>query len=378
MGPESYAHISSRHLSGSRLDALIHLSESPACDALQVRINGESVFTWTTERGRRPIDLMSATKSVTSLIVGRLVTQGLLNTIDRPASDYLPSWRDTQKEQITIRHLLEHTSGLACRRTTEEIYASSDFVRYALDAEVVSEPGVTFTYNNRAVNLLAEVVRQASGSRIDDYAAAELFGPLGIEEWQWTVDGSGNPHCMAGLRLSAEDFATIGQLMAQNGVWNGEQLLSPEWVRASVTPSVVNASYGLLWWLIGHYLVVLDDKVINLWRAAEPPVPETFIAQLAPLRDRPLERDEFLAEMRELVGDQEWDKRTWRSGLPDGRRIMTHVNGFYASGSGGQFLVVLPDEGTVASRLWAMESPFEDVHRLVELLRGLHRAAENR
>lgn len=352
----------------AQFGALLDLVSSPACDALHVRIHGVPVFEWATERGRLPIETMSATKSVTSMVVGRLVTQGLLDTVERPVCDFFPDWRGTEKSKITLRHLLEHTSGLACRRTTEEIYASSDFVKYALEAELVSEPGTTFVYNNRAVNLIAEVVRQVSGARMDNYAAAELFGPMGIEQWHWMLDESGNPHCMAGLRLSVADLATMGQLMAQNGTWNGQQLLSHDWVRASLTPSAANASHGLLWWLLGNNRVMLDDQVVDAWRVALPPVSDDFIAKLAPLRDKPLDRREFLAEVCELVGEEEWATHTWRRGLPDGRLVMLRLKGFYASGSGGQFLVVLPQEGIVASRMWAMESPFEDVHRLVDLL----------
>jgi CubicO group peptidase (beta-lactamase class C family) len=354
-----------------RLRPLERFTQSPICDALQVRTDGVTVFDWATERGQRPIEIMSATKSVTSMLIGRLLTQGLLDTIDRPAADFFPVWKGTEKQLITLRHLLEHTSGLACRRTTEEIYASGDFVRHALDAEVVAAAGTTFTYNNRAVNLLAEVVRQVSGIRMDEYARAALFGPLGIEQWHWALDQRGNPHCMAGLRLRAADLATLGQLMIEEGTWNGEQLLSRDWIRASATPSAANASHGLLWWLLGDQLVVLDDAIVETWRRADPPVCEEFISRLLPLRDRPLDRTEFLATVQGMVGEQQWAEQTWRRGLLDGRLIISRVRALYASGSGGQFLLVMPDEGIVAAHLWAMESPFEDINSLVSVLREL-------
>src|SRR5690606_13701260 len=81
--------------------------------------------------------------------------------IDLPVHTYYPEWRDGVKSRITIRHLLDHTSGLRTDQGTGEIYASPDFVRLALDAEVTSEPGTVFFYNNKAVNLLAGIVERA-------------------------------------------------------------------------------------------------------------------------------------------------------------------------------------------------------------------------
>lgn len=351
--------------------ALVRLAESPACDALHVLVEGVPVFEWATPRGHQPIETMSVTKSVVSMVVGRLVGDGLLDTIERPVSCFFPQWKGTRKARITIRHLLEHTSGLACRRTTEDIYAASDFVQHALDAELVAEPGTTFTYNNRAVNLLSEVVRQASGLRMDEYAAAALLEPLDIDEWRWAVDASRNPHCMAGLRVSPGDLAALGQLMAQDGAWNGKQLVPAGWIRASVTPSAANAAHGLLWWLIGDYTVIVDDEVIHAWRTASPPVPESFIARLEALRDVPMERAPFRQRVRDLVAWDEWQAHTVARGLPDGRGVMSHVAAYYASGSGGQFLVVLPEDKIVAARMWAMESPHEDVRPLVEVIKQL-------
>jgi CubicO group peptidase (beta-lactamase class C family) len=98
--------------------------------------------------------------------------------------------------------LLNQTSGLQnLRTTTPEIYPSPDFVQLALAAELSSDPGSKFSYNNKAVNLLVGVVKQASGMRMDQYVATEVFEPLVIKDFTWTLDRAGNPHGMAGLQI---------------------------------------------------------------------------------------------------------------------------------------------------------------------------------
>lgn len=359
----------------SRLAALVDVVQRPWCDAFHVRQHDHVLIDVATERGQAPLETMSVTKAVVSMVVGRLVTQGLLDTVDRPLANFFPEWRATPKEAITVRHVLEHTSGLAAQRTTEEIYASSDLVRLALDAELATVPGTRFFYNNKAVNLLGAVVLEVSGRRLDHYAAEELFEPLGIDDWGWTLDHAGNPHCMAGLQLQARDLATLGQLMLQEGSWEDVQLLTLEWVAASTSPSAVMGSRGFLWSLAGDQHVVIDDGVIEVWRQADPPVEEAFIAKVLPLKDRPMPRPDFFACLRAAFGSgshepAEWHINTWQRGLPDGKLIVNPVTAFH-DGYRGQYLIVIPDEGIVAAHLRVRDAPFQGAQGLISILKDL-------
>src|SRR5690606_9210339 len=141
-----------------------------------------------------------------------------------PVHAFFPAWRQGEKRAITIRHLLEHTSGLRASPTTEEIYASPDFVRLALGADLVSKPGAAFAYNNKAVNLLVGIVGIVAGRPLDDLVRAELFAPLGITEFAWMRDRAGNPHGMSGLSLGAHDLARIGQMLLDGGQWKGRRI----------------------------------------------------------------------------------------------------------------------------------------------------------
>lgn len=360
----------------SRVAGLADAVRRPWCDAFQVRHQGEVLIDVATERGQDTIETMSVTKAVVGMVVGRLITQGLLDTIDQSLADFIPEWHGTAKDQITLRHVMEHTSGLASRRTTEEIYASDDFVRLAIEAELATPPGTQFFYNNKAVNLLAAVVLQVSGRRMDHYAAAELFEPLGIDQWGWTLDRAGNPHCMAGLQLRACDLASLGQLMLQGGSWEGTEVLAREWVEASTSPSAVAGTRGLMWSLAGDERAVVTDAVVDAWRRAVPPVDEAFIARVLPLKDRPMTRPEFFAALRSAFasGDDEpveWHRNTWQRGLPDGTILLDRVTAFYADGYRGQFLIVIPEQGIVAAHLREAVDPIEGAQGLISLLREL-------
>jgi CubicO group peptidase (beta-lactamase class C family) len=310
----------------------------------------------------RPIETMSATKSIVNLAVGFLVDAGKLK-LDDPIWRFYPEWKQGKKKSITVRQLLNHTSGLQAQRTTgEEIYPAPDFVKLALAAELSDDPGTKFFYNNKAVNLLAGVVEVASGVPLDKFTDDHLFRPLGISDWRWAKDGAGHPHAMAGLRLRATDLAKIGQLLLDDGVWQGKRLLSHQWIEESTRPGqtfVVRC--GLLWWLMFDSThIVIDDEEIATWRKAG--LEEDFIRKLLPLKDRKLKRTEFFTEINKILGDPEiWYAHTWKRGLPDGKEVQDGAPaGFYADGYLGQYLVVLPGQRIVAVRQLAAREDMPD------------------
>ncbi|HSH46389.1 MAG TPA: serine hydrolase [Longimicrobiales bacterium] len=258
------------------LDRLVEASSDAHSHALVV-IRGDSlVGTWYAGGERRMVETMSVTKSVLNLALGRLVTLGALPSIDVPVADYFPEWRETEREAITVRHLLNHTSGLA-DPGTGAIYASGDFVRLALESDLATTPGTAVAYNNNAVNLLAGLMCRAAGDRLDHFLAEDLFTRLGINQFRWSLDEAGNPHGMAGLQMYAEDLARLGQLVLRRGEWNGRQLIQSSWFDESLRPgSHLSDELGLLWWIIrdedgqvvgyradgylGQYLVIYPEE----------------------------------------------------------------------------------------------------------------------
>jgi CubicO group peptidase (beta-lactamase class C family) len=258
------------------LARLVEAAEGSRSSALVVLRDGELVGRWYDPGGARRIEAMSVTKSVLSLAVGRLLALGHLESLDVPVHRFFPEWGEGPHSRITVRHLLNHTSGLESPMPANPIYASDDFVAYALESELASDPGAEVRYNNNATNLLAGVIGRAAGDRMDRFIGQELFGPLGITDFTWSLDPAGNPHGMAGLQIHAHDLARLGQLVLQDGVWEGHRLLPGDWIEKSLRPgSELAGSVGLLWWLVrdgdrivgaradgylGQYLVIYPES----------------------------------------------------------------------------------------------------------------------
>ena len=271
--------------SQAALDALLEGAKAAQSDALYVLHDGKVLLDHATAGGRQPVEMMSATKSVVALAIGRLVTTGALASVDEPVHRFYPEWKQGRKQAITVRMLMDHTSGLQnVPRTDVEIYPAPDFVRLALAAELDAEPGKTFSYNNNAVNLLAGIVEKASGLKLDAYLQRELFAPMGIRAGQWTHDKAGNPHAMSGLPLLAADAAKIGELVRNGGQWQGRRLLSAQFVEQMLAVKAPSQS-GLLWWPRSSWQrIVARADAAELLRTSG--VSEATRTRLAPLLAR--------------------------------------------------------------------------------------------
>jgi CubicO group peptidase (beta-lactamase class C family) len=251
-----------------RLEDLRRAAEAANSDAVVVYRDGELVAEWYFDKERGPIEAMSVVKSLVAVGIGRLVTLGKLE-LDQPVHTLFPEWKQGRKQHITVRHILTHTSGLQNEPNAGlEIYPAPDALQLALAAELSHDPGEHFAYNNKAVNLLSGIIERAYGERMDRFFERELFAQMGIDEAGWYYDRAGRPHAMAGIRLHARDLAKFGQLVLDRGTWNGERLVSEEFVDEMVAHvEGLPSSVAMLWWrrgeawvgdgYLGQYLVVV-------------------------------------------------------------------------------------------------------------------------
>lgn len=338
------------------LETLLRRSQETHSDAVVVLKDGKPVTEWYAggERGR--VHLMSATKSVVSLVVGRLIEAGKIKSLDQPLYEFYPEWKQGRKKSVTVRHLLNHTSGLQdVPNAGAEIEPAPDVVRLALAAELSEEPGRRFRYNNKAVNLLSGVVELASGKRMDIYFRDEFLQPMGIADYKWLSDRAGNPYAMAGLELSASDFAKFGQLVLNKGVWDGKRLVSEKWVEESLAQGQPHfATSGLLWWRLPSYQrFVIDDAKLAELEAAD--VGREFLDKILPLKGHVFgDRKEYDKGLEKALGSN-WHEAVHKEvgvkGLQLPNRITGEIVGYYAEGYLGQHLVVLPRYNLVAVRL---------------------------
>ena len=292
------------------LEKLKAKAEAEGSDAVVIVKDGKLIADWDFGKPRGPIEAMSATKSVVSLAVGKLIDEGKIKSLDQPVADFFPEWKQGRKRNITVRHLLNHTSGLEDKPTAQEIYASPDFVQFALAADVASDPGTKFFYSNKATNLLAGIVLRASGTPLDEYVARKIFAPLGITGSGWSKDSAGNPHAMAGLQLSAIDFAKIGQLMLDEGVWQGRRILSREWVAESIAEGQpFNPKCGLLWWRTPETSkITIDDDFINELKTRFG-LTEKSVKKLETMKGKLSEAHEFWPGLFAVFRDDENTRR---------------------------------------------------------------------
>lgn len=216
--------------------------------------------------------LQSVSKSITSLVYGVAITRGAITTIDQPIARFLPAhakaFRDSVRQQITIRHLLTMTSGIDWPEgggygsdddITQRMETSADWVSMVLAQPMATAPGTTYHYNDGAAALLAEVFRGATGMDLQAYAEQYLFTPLGITRFHWKRSSGGLTDSEGGVYLEPSDLAKIGQLMLDQGEWNGTPLVSAAWVAESVRGQLptkpgqppMRTNYGLMWWTVG-------------------------------------------------------------------------------------------------------------------------------
>jgi CubicO group peptidase (beta-lactamase class C family) len=184
-----------------------------------------------------------------SILVGMLIAEEKIASLDAPLSTWYGEFAEGRKADVTLRHVLTHTSGLEHRRGAGVLNEQRDRLAFVRKSPVVDEPGAKFSYSNEAVQLLSGIIRAAAGTPLDAYADRALFAPLGVGEHSWDKDGAGNVQTFYGLALSARDLGRIGQLMLQKGEWKGEQLVPAEWVDASTHPAEGTPEHGLLWWI---------------------------------------------------------------------------------------------------------------------------------
>ena len=241
-------------LDAGRLDAIAARAKKGKSNCLAVVRAGKMAGEWYF-RGTGPDtaqNIFSATKSVTSTLVGIAQDDGDLQVTDS-ASKWIPEWRDTSARAVTVRDLLSMDSGREWSTRTDyvRLLRARDRTDYAIGLEQQRAPGQVWAYNNAAVQTLQRVLRQATGQDVATYARTRLFEPLGMARTTMTTDRAGNAQMFMGVRSTCRDLARFGTLLLDRGRWGGRQVVSARWVQEATGHSStrLNAAYGYLWWL---------------------------------------------------------------------------------------------------------------------------------
>ena len=219
--------------------------------------------------------LQSVTKSVLSVAFGIAVDAGHIPGPETPVWPYFEAYgadpSEPRRAAATLEDFLTMRSGIDWARPgqtyddgthpTIELELSDDWIDYAISRPMSTDPGTRFDYNDGVSVLLGKIVRETTGQRIDAWAEERLFGPIGIDEYYWKITPLGEVDTEGGLYLSAHDLARIGYLMLREGEWDGQRIVSREWVRASTSPVIpdvypgndrTDSGYGYQWWVPVH------------------------------------------------------------------------------------------------------------------------------
>lgn len=205
--------------------------------------------------------LQSATKSVTSLAFGTALDQGYFSSLDTLLYDIMPEKFDSVviKRQITIRHLLTMRSGIYFDNDQWSIEMlvnkPDDPVQYTLAKPMYAAPGDSFYYRDCDPQLVSSAVERVTGQRLEEIAFDNIFVPLGITDYFWESNSEGTTLGPVGLFLKPRDLAKIGKLVSQNGEWEGQQVISQDWISVSTTsqtevPGSEGFHYGFYWWVV--------------------------------------------------------------------------------------------------------------------------------
>jgi CubicO group peptidase (beta-lactamase class C family) len=207
--------------------------------------------------------LFSVTKSVVSSLIGIAIDHGFIDNTSQLLLDFFPemvianpsAWKDA----ITLEDALMMRTGFdwdeSDYTTYDDFFAmrdSDNWVQYVLNSSMANEPGSTFDYNSGVSHVLAGIINVTTGMTPLAFADQYLFGPLGISRRAWSADPQGINFGGSNLALTPRAMAKFGLLYLNNGTWDGEQIVSSDWVnRSSHGPATgyPQTSYGYQWWI---------------------------------------------------------------------------------------------------------------------------------
>ncbi|TKJ44014.1 hypothetical protein CEE36_02520 [candidate division TA06 bacterium B3_TA06] len=252
----------------------------------------------------------SATKSFTSALVGIALDQGYLESVDQKMMDFFPEFAeqitDPRKEQITIRDLLQMRAGYPDEERTPpyfDILFFSDnwhWLPHIVDFPLTSDPGTEFNYSNLTSHLLGVIVARACTTDLMSYGQEHLFSPINAEVGDWTADADNYNFGSMEIYVTARDMAKFGLLYLGDGEYEGNQIVSADWVSQSLqrySEDIIiggwitsrygifrDIGYGYQWWSAragdhhfdyaaghgGNYIILLDELDMIIVTTADP------------------------------------------------------------------------------------------------------------
>ena len=217
----------------------------------------------------------SVAKSFVSALVGIAVNEGHIDSIEDPIDRYVPGFMNSAYAGVRIKDVLQMSSGVRWNEDYSDpqsdisrfgaaIAAGGSLENFVAGMVRAEPPGTLCQYNSADTQALGSLLVAATGRTMTDYMQEKLYEPLGMEfDGYWLLDSTGMEMAFGGLNLTARDFAKIGELFRNNGIWQDRRIIPEAWVRASVTADaahlepgrvlvgghVLPLGYGYQWWI---------------------------------------------------------------------------------------------------------------------------------
>lgn len=192
-------------------------------------------------------NIYSCTKSIVSLLAGAAYDEGCIASLDDPVSEYIPSYKKGLQAEVTVKDLLTMSGGMAWDEAYSSLFSLTTHGYYGNDLfdlvtklEVSEKPGLQYDYRSGETQLLAFVVEAATGTTLSAYAEEKLWKPLGAEhDAYWLLDKeNGDEKAFCCFHTTARDAARFGALMLDYGKWEGQQIISRDYMQQALSPAV--------------------------------------------------------------------------------------------------------------------------------------------
>ena len=232
----------------------------------------EEYFNGTTRKV--PHQIQSVSKSLTSLLIGALITEGKIADVNVPIVTYLPEYKHLltgEKAKITLANFMDMAAGIEWNEwnlpytdpanVRNKELKSDDAVAFILSLPLIDEPGKVFTYSGGYVSVVGSVISHVSKqSTAADYARNGPLKALCFKNASWSKQKDGKTNTATGAMMRPIDMLKIGQLMLNSGQWQGQQLIDKQWIEDSLNRSIntYNIRYGYFWW---YDKVFVEDNV---------------------------------------------------------------------------------------------------------------------
>jgi len=244
-----------------------------------------------------PTNSFSMSKSFVSALVGVALQQGKIESINQTIGDFLPDFKNKPQASITIKQLLQMSSGIGFDENylnpfafPAKAYYGKNLRKLMHEYEVTGEAGKFYSYQGGDTQLLAFIVEEATGKTLSEYFQEEIWQKIGAEtEGYWILDEpKGNEKASCCIIATARDFAKFGKLYIDQGLIDSIQIIPNSFIKESISPNnLIDKDtqekvdfYGYQWWMgkhkeldyfyargiLGQYIICIPEKNLIIVR----------------------------------------------------------------------------------------------------------------